>query len=263
MVLLFTIFLVISAVLIEAFWFFQRMKRPASAISWSARLQQTGRQALQVALSYFTVPLISLSVYQLIHASWLPLYHTVLAALLIAIAIASLTWLFRSLPTRSLGVLLFNRDKQYSRMTDGGHQADALFVRMLFTLNFIRGIAIGGLQFSGLAQLVTLAACEVILIICIAALQAYPTFSLGTITAVSRLFVFLAMVAFIPGVASDRTRNVVGYIILLLHAGILVLGFMMQGVWDLVQLIKRWVNEERPDVSDAQIEFIDNIGCIC
>ncbi|KAK7717321.1 hypothetical protein SLS64_002811 [Diaporthe eres] len=55
------------------------------------------------------------------------------------------------------------------------------------------------------------------------------------------------MVAFIPGVASDRTRNVVGYIILLLQAGILVLGFMMQGVWDLVQLIKRWVNEERPD----------------
>lgn len=247
MVLLFTIFLVISALLIEAFWFFQRMKRPASAISWSARLQQTGRQALQVALSYFTVPLISLSVYQLIHASWLPLYHTVLAALLIAIAIASLTWLFRSLPTRSLGVLLFNRDKQYSRMTDGGHQADALFVRMLFTLNFIRGIAIGGLQFSGLAQLVTLAACEVILVICIAALQAYPTFSLGTITAVARLFVLLAMVAFIPGVASDRTRNVVGYIILLLHAGILVLGFMMQGVWDLVQLIKRWINEERPD----------------
>lgn len=263
MVFLFTIFLVISALLIEAFWFFQRMKRPASAVSWSARLQQTGRQVLQVALSYFIVPLISLSVYQLIHASWLPLYHTVLAALLIVIAIASLTWLFRSLPTRSLGVLLFNRDKQYSRMTDGGHQADALFVRMLFTLNFIRGIAIGGLQFSGLAQLVTLAACEVILIICIAALQAYPTFSLGTITAVARLFVLLAMVAFIPGVASDRTRNVVGYIILLLHAGILVLGFLLQGVWDLVQLIKRWINEERPDVSTGRAEIVDNIKRIC
>lgn len=263
MVFLFTIFLVISALLIEAFWFFKRMKRPASAVSWSVRLRQTGRQVLQVALSYFIVPLISLSVYQLIHASWLPLYHTVLAALLIAMAIASLTWLFRSLPTRSLGVLLFNRDKQYSRMTDGGHQADALFVRMLFTLNFIRGIAIGGLQFSGLAQLVTLAACEVILIICIAALQAYPTFSLGTITAVARLFVLLAMTAFIPGVASDRTRHVVGYIILLLHAGILVLGFLLQGVWDLVQLIKRWINEERPDVSNAPTEIIDNIRCMC
>lgn len=251
MVFLFTIFLVISALLIEAFWFFQRMKRPASTIPLSARLQQTGRQVLQLALSYFIVPLISLSVYQLIHASYLPLYHTVMAALLIAIAIASLTWLFRSLPTRSLGVLLFNRDKQYSRMTDGGHQADALFVRMLFTLNFIRGIAIGGLQFSGLAQLITLAACEVIMIICIAALQAYPTFSLGTITAVARLFVLLAMVAFIPGVASDRARNVVGYIILLLHAGILVLGFLLQGIWDLVQLLKRWINMERPDVSNA------------
>lgn len=251
MVLLFAIFLIISALLIEAFWFFQRLKRPASAISWSDRLQQTGRQVLQVALSYFIVPLISLSVYQLIHASWLPLYHTVLAALLIFIAIASLTWLFRSLPTRSLGVLLFNRDKQYSRMADGGQQADALFVRMLFTLNFIRGIAIGGLQFSGLAQLVTLAACEVILIICIAALQAYPTFSLGTITAVARLAVLLAMVAFVPGVASDRTRHVVGYIILLVHACILILGFLLQGVWDLVQLVKGWIGEERPDVSNG------------
>lgn len=251
MVFLFTIVLIISAFLIEAFWFFQRIRRPASAISWTARIQQTGRQVLQVALSYFIVPLISLSVYQLIHASWLPLYHTVLAALLIFVTIASLTWLFRSLPTRSLGVLLFNRDKQYSRMTNGGHQADALFVHMLFILNFIRGVAIGGLQFSGLAQLVALAACEVIMIICIAALQVYPTFSLGTITAVARLFVLLAMVAFIPGVASDRTRHVVGYIILLLHASILVLGFLLQGIWDLVQLIKRWINEERPDVSDA------------
>lgn len=251
MVFLFTIVLIISAFLIEAFWFFQRIRRPASAISWTARIQQTGRQVLQVALSYFIVPLISLSVYQLIHASWLPLYHTVLAALLIFVTIASLTWLFRSLPTRSLGVLLFNRDKQYSRMTNGGHQADVLFVHMLFILNFIRGVAIGGLQFSGLAQLVALAACEVIMIICIAALQVYPTFSLGTITAVARLFVLLAMVAFIPGVASDRTRHVVGYIILLLHASILVLGFLLQGVWDLVQLIKRWINEERPDVSDA------------
>jgi hypothetical protein len=249
MVFLFTIFLIISAILIEAFWFFRRVRRPAPAIPRSARLQQTGRQVLQVALSYFIVPLISLSVYQLIHASWLPVYHTVLAAVLIAIAIASLTWLFRSLPTRSLGVLLFNRDKQYSRMADGGDQADALFVRMLFTLNFIRGIAIGGLQFSGLAQIVTLAACEVIMIICIAALQVYPTFSLGTITAVARLAVLLAMVAFVPGFSSDRTRQVVGYAILLVHACILVLGFLLQGVWDLVQLIKRWASEERPDVS--------------
>lgn len=257
MVFLFTIVLIISAILIEAFWYFRRVRRPALAISRSDRLQQTGRQVLQVALSYFIVPLISLSVYQLIHASYLPLYHTVLAAMLIAIAIASLTWLFRSLPTRSLGVLLFNRDKQYSRMADGGQQADTLFVRMLFILNFIRGIAIGGLQFSGLAQIVTLAACEVILIICIAALQVYPTTSLGTITAVARLAVLLAMVAFVPGVSSDRTRHVVGYAILLVHACILVLGFLLQGVWDLMQLIKRWISEERPDVSTTRAESID------
>ncbi|KAL1868531.1 hypothetical protein Daus18300_005965 [Diaporthe australafricana] len=256
MVFLFTIFLTISALLIEAFWFFQRIRRPASAVSLSARLQQTGRQVLQVALSYFIVPLISLSVYQLIHASWLPIYHTVLAALLIVISIASLAWLFWSLPTRSLGVLLFNRDNQYSRMTDGAQQGDALFVRMLFILNLIRGIAIGGLQLSGLAQLVTLAACEVIMLICIAALQAYPTFSLGTITAVARLAVLLAMVAFIPGVTSDKTRNVVGYLILLLHACILVLGFLLQAMRDLLRLIKMWMGVERPDVSGTLFQII-------
>lgn len=258
MVFLFTIFLVISALLIEAFWFFQRIRRPASSVSLSARLQQTGRQVLQVALSYFIVPLISLSVYQLIQASWLPIYHTVLAVLLIVIAIASLAWLFWSLPTRSLGVLLFNRDQQYSRMTGGAHvqQGDALFVRMLFTLNLIRGIAIGGLQLSGLAQLVALAACEVVMLICIAALQAYPTFSLGTITAVARLVVLLAMVAFIPGATSDRARNVVGYLILLLHACILVLGFLLQASRDLLRLIKMWMGVERPDVSGALFQVI-------
>lgn len=263
MVFLFAIFLVISATLIETFWFFRRVRRPASAVSRSVRLQQTGRQVLQVALSYFIVPLIALSVYQLIHASFLPLYHTVLAAMLIAIAIGSLTWLFRSLPTRSLGVLLFNRDKQYSRMAEGGDQADSLFVRMLFILNFIRGIAIGGLQFSGLAQIVTLAACEVIMIICIAALQVYPTISLGTITAVARLAVLLAMIAFVPGVASDRTRHVVGYAILLVHACVLVLGFLLQGVWDFVQLVKRWITEERPDVSTTHFEMIDSTQYLC
>lgn len=263
MVFLFTIFLIISAILIEAFWFFRRVRRPATTVSRTVRLQQTGRQVLQVALSYFIVPLIALSVYQLIHASYLPLYHTVLAAMLIAIAIGSLTWLFRSLPTRSLGVLLFNRDKQYSRMAEGGDQADSLFVRMLFILNFIRGIAIGGLQFSGLAQIVTLAACEVIMIICIAALQVYPTLSLGTITAVARLAVLLAMTAFVPGVASDKTRHVVGYAILLVHACVLVLGFLLQGVWDLVQLVKRWITEERPDVSTTQAERTHGIKCLC
>lgn len=256
MVFLFAIFLTISALMIEAFWFFQRVRSPASARSWSIRLPQTGRQVLQVALSYFIVPLISLSVYQLIHASWLPIYHTALAVLLIVIAIASLAWLFQSLPTRSLGILLFNRDKQYSRMTGGGHQGDTLFVRMLFTLNFVRGIAIGGLQFSGLVQLVALAACELTLLICIAAFQAYPTFSLPTITAITKFVTFLSMVAFIPGVASDGTRNVVGYLILLLHASILVLGFLLQATRDLVRLVKRWMSEERPDVSGARFQMI-------
>lgn len=97
------------------------------------------------------------------------------------------------------------------------------------------------------------------MIICIAALQVYPTFSLGTITAVARLFVLLAMVAFVPGVASDRTRHVVGYIILLLHVGILVLGFLLQGVWDIVQLIRRCINEERPDASENRTGITDNI----
>lgn len=241
MVVLFLIGLGISAFLVEFAFLVKGSKAGMVERSTTARLRRTSGRVLQIALSYFMVPLVSLSLYQVSYAGILPVYHVLLAGLMVVIVVASFAWLFHTLPTVNLGILLFHRQGRYGALPtgEGPSQHDGIFVSALFTLNFIRGIAIGGLQISGLAQLVVLGVVEVVLLICIAVFQAYPALSLHTASAVVRLVVLSSMVAFIPGVSSDKARSVIGYSIIVLHA-LVLLGQFLQATRDLVRFVSKW-----------------------
>ena len=252
MVVLFIIGLVISAFLVEFAFLIQGSRAGIVERSTTARLRRTSGRVLQIALSYFMVPLVSLSLYQVSYAGILPVYHTLLAVLMVAVVIASFVWLFQALPTVNLGILLFHRQGRYGALPtgEGPSQHDGIFVSALFTLNFIRGIAIGGLQISGIAQLVVLGTVEVVLLICIAVFQAYPALSLHTASAVVRLVTLASMVAFIPGVSSDKARSVIGYSIILLHA-LVLLGLFLQATRDLVRFISKWRRLPRADTPNV------------
>ncbi|KAL7619912.1 hypothetical protein AAE478_010459 [Parahypoxylon ruwenzoriense] len=204
--------------------------------------QQTFGQVLCVILSYFSLPIVALSFYQIANAAVLPAYHISLSVLLITAILVAFVWVLRQISVRSIGALLFDSPKRYRRLlsSDGSYRQDSTLVLLLFVLVFIRGASIGGLQISGLVQLAILGACEVVLMASIAGFQTYSTYSIGTISSVARLCSLVAMVAFLDGVASDNTRSVIGYLVLILHICMLVFGFLFPAIYHLGKLCARY-----------------------
>ncbi|KAI1084681.1 hypothetical protein F5B20DRAFT_522805 [Whalleya microplaca] len=244
MVILIMAIAALAALCLEIYWL---MNRPVGA---DTGLRRTFNRTLHMILSYFMLPLIALSFYQIDNASYLPSYHIFLAALLLAIILIAFVWLLSQIPTRSLGVLIFDSRRRYNQIitsetSDGQHKS---FVLALFVLLFIRGAAIGGLQISGQAQLAVLGACELVLLACIVQFQAYNMLSTGTISAVARLGSLICMIMLIPGVASDTTRSAIGYLILLIHGCVLVFGFLVPAMIQLGKLCSHWWNRPTPRV---------------
>ncbi|KAI1483875.1 hypothetical protein F4774DRAFT_416465 [Daldinia eschscholtzii] len=223
MVVLILVIAAFSALCLEIFWLLTRSD------GLRAGLLRTFNRTLHVVLSYFMLPLIALSCYQLDNAAHLPYWHTLYASLFIVSIFVAFVWLFFQIPTRSLGILIFNGRKRYHQISssDGLTQQHKTFVIVLFVLVFIRGITIGGLQISGQTQLAALGACELVLLVCIIQFQAYSLFSIETVSAVVRLGTLLCMIAFVPGVASDNARSAVGYLVLFTHACVLIFGFFV------------------------------------
>ncbi|KAI8167533.1 hypothetical protein KHU50_006487 [Colletotrichum sp. SAR 10_65] len=251
MVVLMVIVALGCAVVIEVVWLVNRHRNSDGEVSESTvGLRHTFSRVLRIILSYFMLPLAALSFYQLDHASFLPAYHTSLAVALIVAMMGAFIWLLRQIPTHSLGVLIFDSTKRYRRIapTEDFRRHDETFILILFVLVFVRGAAIGGLQISGPAQLAVLGSCELLLLASIAGFQAYSTFSIGAIAATMRLCSLIFMVSFLPDLAGHETKSAIGYLLLALHTGMLLLGFFVPAVCDLVALCKRWWKTPRPDV---------------
>ena len=205
-------------------------------------------------MSYFLFPLVALTCYQLDNAATLPAYHIASASLFIAVILAMFIWLLRQIPTRNLGILIFDTSRRYRQIASTGSSATVAareknFVLGLFLLIFMRGVAVGGLQISAVAQLVVLALCETVLLAFIMGFQAYSMLSVGATSAVARLASVLLMIAFIPGLASENVKAAVGYALLLLHTCMLFFGFLIPAGNGLVKLYSARRNCPRPNVS--------------
>jgi hypothetical protein len=210
---------------------------------------------LRAVLSYFTLPLISLSFYQFDNAAWLPGYHTALATLLLLVIVASFIWLMRQIPIRSLGMLVFDA-KRYQSIPSLSTQdrSSNLFIMILFVVSIVRGIAIGGLQISGPAQLAVLGSIEVILLVSISGFQAYPVRSVGTISAVLRLVSVGLMMAFLPSLgASLQAKSLIGYVLLAIHAVMLLCGFLLPAAYSLCVLAARSQASPEAEVSSLHV----------
>ncbi|KAI1089361.1 hypothetical protein F5B19DRAFT_485289 [Rostrohypoxylon terebratum] len=248
MVILIIAITFLSGLCLGVYSHWNRPVRSDSSSNSDSDLRRTFSRTLRVVLSYFMLPLVALSFYQLDNMAWLPLYHIALAIFLIAAILAAFIWLLTSVPTRSLGVLIFNSRKRYRQISPESGSRHQTFVLALFLLCFIRGVAIGGLQISGRAQLAVLGICELILLICIVQFQAYRMLSIETVSTIVRLGSVMCMIAFIPSVASNSARSAVGYLILVLHACMLVLGFFIPAAIKLAELCAFWWMTPGPDV---------------
>ncbi|KAI0886281.1 uncharacterized protein GGS22DRAFT_126911 [Annulohypoxylon maeteangense] len=246
MVILIAAITTLSALCLGVYSYWHRPVHSGSNSDSDLRL--TMNRTLRVVLSYFMLPLIALSFYQLDNVAWLPLYHISLAIFVIAAILAAFIWLLTAIPTRSLGIFIFDNRRRYRQVSPESGTRHHTFVLALFILCFIRGVAIGGLQISGRAQLAVLGTCELILLVCIVQFQAYSMLSIGTISAVVRLGSLICMVAFVPSVASYSARSAIGYFVLVLHASMLLLGFFVPALVQLAKLCAIWWIAPGPDV---------------
>lgn len=203
--------------------------------------------SIRIVFNYFLLPIVSLSTYQMVITGRSSLATVVLAAVLLFACVgfaARLLWLVASTRPRSSlfddlpTVLLYG--PLYNTYSDNA----ATFALVPVILTFLRGIAIGAVQPSGIAQLVLLAICEVILILTLNAFRPFhsPTSmnTFHTFFAVVRLLTILLSVAFVPAIGVKvAPRGWIGYVILLMHAIVLVFGFFLNACQTLIEVIAR------------------------
>lgn len=203
--------------------------------------------AIRIIFNYFLLPVVALSTYQLVVAGHSPAVTVGFAAVSIILLVgfaAFLLWLIAGTRPRSFlfddlpTVLLYG--PLYNTYSDNA----ATFALVPVMLTFLRGIAIGAVQPSGIAQVVLLAICEVINILTLNAFRPFhsPTNMnvFHTAFAVARLGNILLCIAFLPSLGvDDGPRGWIGYAILLLHGIVLVFGFFLNACQTLLEVLAR------------------------
>ena len=228
-------------------WIYRKIKGEPPEDLRSKNGPFTVGNIVRLVTNFFVLPLASLSFYQMVIAGKGPSYSVALAALALVVILASAVWL----------LLLFIRTKPRSFLFDDlltvlaygplyNTYCDdaATFALIPLFVNFVRGIAIGAVQPSGIAQLVLLAISELVLILTINAFRPFPSATsmniYHTCFSVIRLITILLSIAFVPSVGvEDSSKGWIGYAILIIHACTMVFGFFLNAVQTLVEVIAR------------------------
>jgi hypothetical protein len=199
---------------------------------------------IRVVFNYFLLPIVALSMFQLVVATDSPAYTVALAVVMLVLIVGFAGWLlyiiastrpksvlFDDLPT----VLLYG--PLYNTYSDSA----APFALVPIVLTFVRGVAIGAVQPSGIAQLVLLAICEVITVLTLHAFRPFhsPT-SMNvyhTFFSVLRFATILLMVSFAPSLGvNEGPKGWIGYAILLMHAVVLIFGFLLNAIQTIIEV---------------------------
>jgi hypothetical protein len=202
---------------------------------------------IRIVFNYFLLPIVALSMFQLVVATSSPAYTVALAVVMLVLIVGFAGWLFfvivsarpksylfDDLPT----VLLYG--SLYNTYSDNA----APFALVPLLLTFIRGVAIGAVQPSGIAQLVLLAICEVITVLTLHAFRPFhsPTSmnAFHTFFAVLKFATILLMIAFAPSLGiTEGSKGWIGYAILLMHAVVLIFGFFLNAIQTIVEVAAR------------------------
>ncbi|KAI6785992.1 putative membrane protein -like protein [Emericellopsis cladophorae] len=200
---------------------------------------------IRIVYNYFLLPIISISAFQLVIADRSPAYTIGLAVVTIVFLIVPAAWTLRLIiKTRPKSVLFDDLPNvlRYGPLYNTYSDHSAAFALIPVLLTFIRGIAIGAVQDSGIAQVILLAICEVIQVLTIHAFRPFnPPTSMNayhTVFSTMRFFTVMLMVAFAPNLGvTDGPKGWIGYVILLLHAVVLVLGFFINALQTIVEVV--------------------------
>ena len=207
----------------------------------------TAGNCIRICFNCFLLPLTSISFYQLVTASRGPSYAVAIATIvLVVIILFSVRVFFLFLRTKPRAFLFDDLITvlAYGPLYNTYCDDAAMFALVPIGVNFLRGIAIGAIQPSGVAQVVVLAVCEIINIVTLNAFRPFPSATsmniYHTCFAVIRFVTILLSIAFVPSLGvEEATRGWIGYAILLIHACVLVFGFFLNAIQTLVEVVAR------------------------
>ncbi|POR31251.1 Putative membrane protein [Tolypocladium paradoxum] len=212
---------------------------------------------VRIVFNYMLMPIVALSTFQLVIAGSSPAYTVALAVLTLVVLMGFAGWiLFLIIRTRPKSVLFDDLPTvlRYGPLYNTYSDEVAAFALIPVLLNFIRGIAIGAVQPSGIAQVVLLAICEVIQVFTLHAFRPFhsPTSmnAYHTLFSCLRAITIMLMVAFIPSLGvTEGPKGWIGYAILLIHGGVLIFGLFLSALQTLVEVVARMLGAGGDDKS--------------
>jgi Transient receptor potential (TRP) ion channel len=228
-------------------WVYRQMADVEEVDARSQNLPFTVGNLIRIVFNYFLLPIVSLSMFQLVVAAQSPAYAAALAVLLTLALILFAAWLVRLIVNSRPKSFLFDDLSTvllYGPLYNTFCDDAAAFALVSILIMFMRGVAIGALQPSGIAQLALLAICEVVFALTLSAFRPFPSATSMNLYhfafAVVRFFVVLLSVAFVPSLGvSEAARGWLGYIILVVHAIILIFGFFLNALQTIVEVTAR------------------------
>lgn len=250
----FVLVLVQIAFLVQ--WIYRNLKNVHEEDLRAKNLPFSLGNVIRIVLNYFLLPIVALSTFQLVVTRESPAYTVALAVVTLVLIVGFTVWLLYLIGSTKPRAFLFDDLPTlllYGPLYNTYSDEAAAFALIPVFLTFVRGIAIGAVQPVGIAQLVLLAICEVIQILTLHAFRPFhsPTSmnAYHTLFSALRLVTVLMMVAFVPSLhVEEGTKGWIGYAILLTHAGVLVLGFLLNALQTIVEVVARMLGAGGDDV---------------
>ncbi|UKZ73226.1 hypothetical protein TrVFT333_000868 [Trichoderma virens FT-333] len=238
-------------------WIFRKIRKTTEEDLRAKNIPFVIGNVVRIVFNFMLTPIVALSCFQFVVSGQSPGWTVALAALTLAVVIgfaSYLLWLI--ITTRPKSVLFDDLPTvlRYGPLYNTYADEVAAFALIPILLNVIRGVAIGAVQPSGVAQVVLLAICEVIQILMIYAFRPYQRATsmniYHSLFAVLRLMIIMLMVTFVPSLGvTEGPKGWIGYAILLLHACVLALGFFLGAVQTIIEVIARLFGAGGDDVT--------------
>jgi len=228
-------------------WVFRAVSKTSEEDLRSKNLPFTAGNMVRLMLNFFILPIVALSLFQLVISNMSPVKVIAPAAVLLVILILTLCWILYVIFSTKPRTILFDDMPTvllYGPLYNTYSDSAAPFALVPVIITFVRAVAFGAAQQSGTAQIILLAICEVILILTLkgfrpfqnqTSMNAYHTFF-----SVVRLITIMLSVAFVPSLGvTEAPKGWIGYTILLLHACVLVFGFFLNSAQTLIEVAVR------------------------
>lgn len=249
-------------------WIYRHVNKTAEEDLRAKNMPFSVGNVIRIVFNYFLLPIVALSMFQLVVAGQSPAFTVALAVIMLVLILVFGVWLlwfigrtrpkaylFDDLPT----VLTYG--SLYNTYSDNA----ASFALVPVFITVVRGVAIGAVQPSGIAQIILLAICEVIFILTLHAFRPFhsPTSmnAYHTFFSAFRLSTIFLMISFAPSLGvTDGPKGWIGYAILLMHAMVLVFGFLLNAIQTIVEVGARMAGAGGDDSGAARGGLVKVFG---